>query len=83
MHCVLKWVLSGRRHFIWTQNGMLENKFCSIKFRSKHSIVLVLCLLRNLMLQTLSADLFSVTKIFNPLASGVYFIVIVKKTTIM
>ena len=30
------------------------NKGCSIKFSSKHSIVLVLCLLRNLMEQTLS-----------------------------
>jgi hypothetical protein len=30
-----------------------KDKVCSIKFRSQHSIVLVLCLLRNLMEQTL------------------------------
>ena len=29
------------------------NKDCSVKFRSKHSTVLLLCLLRNLMEQTL------------------------------
>ena len=31
-----------------------SDKVSSIKFRSKHSIVLVLCLLRNLMEQTLN-----------------------------
>ena len=36
--------------FILHQN---KAKVCSIKFRSKHSVVLVLCLQRNLMEQTL------------------------------
>ena len=43
---------------------MNENNVCSIKFYSKHSINTVLCLLRNLMEQTLLKIIDNLTTFF-------------------
>ena len=47
------WIYMRTLYMIWMWIHSTLSNVCSIKFRSKHSTVLLLCLLRNLMEQTL------------------------------
>ena len=62
-HLLIKgvsWFYSNFVGFGLISYNIWWNNVCSIKFRSKHSTVLVLCLLRNLMEQSLCHSFFKI-----------------------